>query len=98
MAEAKHALEVLPREPSAQRIAELRREAEIARRLDSPEDLARSTAPRTPPRAGDPAGPPAPRIRPRVGPGVGRKGSPKGGRSRRGRTLRPSVGPWESSS
>ncbi|MBI2388106.1 MAG: Rpn family recombination-promoting nuclease/putative transposase [Deltaproteobacteria bacterium] len=40
MAEAKHALEVLSREPSAQRIAELRREAEIARRLDRAEDRA----------------------------------------------------------
>ncbi len=40
MSEAKHALEVLSREPSAQRIAELRREAEIARRLDRAEDLA----------------------------------------------------------
>jgi hypothetical protein len=40
MAEAKHALEILSREPSAQRIAELRREAEIARRLDRAEDRA----------------------------------------------------------
>ena len=31
MAEAKQALEILSREPSAQRIAEMRREAEIAR-------------------------------------------------------------------
>ncbi|MBI2395027.1 MAG: hypothetical protein HYV09_35985 [Deltaproteobacteria bacterium] len=40
MADAKHALELLSREPSAQRIAEMRREAEIARRLDRAEDLA----------------------------------------------------------
>lgn len=40
MAEPKPALEILFREPSAQRIAELRREAEIARRLDRAEDLA----------------------------------------------------------
>jgi predicted transposase/invertase (TIGR01784 family) len=40
MAEAKHALEVLSREPSAQRIAEIRREAEIARKWDRAEDRA----------------------------------------------------------
>jgi len=40
MADAKHALEVLSREPSAQRIAEMRREAEIMRKLDRAEDLA----------------------------------------------------------
>ena len=40
MAEAKQALEILSREPSAQRIAEMRREAEIARKLDRAEDLA----------------------------------------------------------
>jgi hypothetical protein len=40
MADAKHALEILSREPSAQRIAEMRREAEIARKLDRAEDLA----------------------------------------------------------
>ncbi|MBI2393986.1 MAG: Rpn family recombination-promoting nuclease/putative transposase [Deltaproteobacteria bacterium] len=40
MAEAKHALEILSREPSAQRIAELRREAELARKLDRQEALA----------------------------------------------------------
>ncbi|MBI2391156.1 MAG: Rpn family recombination-promoting nuclease/putative transposase [Deltaproteobacteria bacterium] len=44
MAEAKYALEVLSREPSARRIAELRREAEIARRLDRAEDLAQGRA------------------------------------------------------
>jgi len=44
MAEAKHALEILSREPSAQRIAEMRREAEIARRLDRAEDLAQGRA------------------------------------------------------
>jgi hypothetical protein len=40
MADAKHALELLSREPSAQPIAEIRREAEIARKLDRAEDLA----------------------------------------------------------
>lgn len=40
MAEAKHALEILSREPSAQRIAEMREEAELMRRLDRAEDLA----------------------------------------------------------
>lgn len=40
MADAKHALEFLSREPSAQRIAEMRREAEIMRKLDRAEDLA----------------------------------------------------------
>jgi hypothetical protein len=44
MAEAKHALEILSREPSAQRIAEMRREAEIARRLDRAEDRAQGRA------------------------------------------------------
>jgi len=40
MTDAKHALEFLSREPSAQRIAEMRREAEITRKLDRAEDLA----------------------------------------------------------
>ncbi len=40
MAEAKHALEILSRAPSARRVAEMRREAEIARRLNRAEDLA----------------------------------------------------------
>ena len=39
MAEAKSALELLSREPSARRIAEMRRDAEIERRLDRAEDL-----------------------------------------------------------
>ncbi|MBI2389795.1 MAG: Rpn family recombination-promoting nuclease/putative transposase [Deltaproteobacteria bacterium] len=39
MAEAKHALEILSLEPSAQRIAEMRREAEIMRKLDRQEAL-----------------------------------------------------------
>lgn len=39
MAEAKHALETLSREPSAQKIAELRRDAEIFRRLERAQDL-----------------------------------------------------------
>jgi hypothetical protein len=44
MAEAKSALEILSREPSAQRIAEMRREAEIARRLDRADDRAKGRA------------------------------------------------------
>lgn len=44
MAQAKQALEILSREPSAQQIAELRREAEIARRLDRAEDRAEGRA------------------------------------------------------
>lgn len=44
MAQAKQALEILSREPSAQQIAEMRREAEIARRLDRAEDRAEGRA------------------------------------------------------
>lgn len=44
MSEAKHALEILSLEPSAQRIAEMRREAELMRRLDRAEDLAEGRA------------------------------------------------------
>ncbi len=40
MAEAKSALEILSREPSAQRIAEMRRDAKIERRLDRAADRA----------------------------------------------------------
>ncbi len=40
MAEAKSALEILSREPSAQRIAEMRRNAKIERQLDRAEDRA----------------------------------------------------------
>lgn len=44
MAEAKTALEFLSREPSAQRIAEMRREAEMFRRMERAEDLAEGHA------------------------------------------------------
>ncbi|MBI2395469.1 MAG: PD-(D/E)XK nuclease family transposase, partial [Deltaproteobacteria bacterium] len=44
MAEAKHALELLSLEPSAQRIAEMRREAELLRRLDRAEQRAEAEA------------------------------------------------------
>lgn len=44
MAEAKTALETLSREPSAQRIAEMRREAEMFRRIERAEDLAEGRA------------------------------------------------------
>lgn len=44
MAEAKHALEILSLEPDAQRIAEMRREAALIRRLERAEDLAEGRA------------------------------------------------------
>ncbi|MBI2396004.1 MAG: hypothetical protein HYV09_40955 [Deltaproteobacteria bacterium] len=40
MADAKHPVYALSREPSAERIAEMRREADFERRLDRAEDLA----------------------------------------------------------